>query len=68
MRKLVCPQCKVAAVYVKNEKGDRLPVYVTDNGQIVPKDPEASLDGFNLEKVFCLGCSWHGNPRRMVRY
>ena len=68
MRKLVCPQCKVAAVYVKNEKGDRLPVYVTDNGQFVPKDPEASLDGFNLEEVFCLGCSWHGNPRRMVRY
>lgn len=68
MRKLVCPQCKVAAVYVKNEKGDRLPVYVTDNGQIVPKDPEVSLDGFNLEEVFCLGCSWHGNPRRMVRY
>lgn len=68
MRKLVCPQCKVAAVYVKNEKGDRLPVYVTDNGQIVSKDPEASLDGFNLEEVFCLGCSWHGNPRRMVRY
>lgn len=68
MRKLVCPQCKVAAVYVKNEKGDRLPVYVTDNGQIVPKDPGASLDGFNLEEVFCLGCSWHGNPRRMVRY
>lgn len=68
MRKLVCPQCKVAAVYVKNEKGDRLPVYVTDNGQIVPKDQEASLDGFNLEEVFCLGCSWHGNPRRMVRY
>lgn len=55
-------------MYVKNEKGDRLPVYVTDNGQIVPKDPEASLDGFNLEEVFCLGCSWHGNPRRMVRY
>ena len=54
MRKLVCPQCKVAAVYVKNEKGDRLPVYVTDNGQIVPKDPKASLDGFNLEEVFCL--------------
>lgn len=68
MRKLVCPQCKVAAVYVKNEKGDRLPVYVTNNGQIVPKDPKASLDGFNLEEVFCLGCSWHGNPRRMVRY
>lgn len=68
MRKLVCPQCKVAAVYVKNEKGDRLPVYVTDNGQIVPKDPKASLDGFNLEEVFCLGCSWHGTPRRMVRY
>lgn len=68
MRKLVCPQCKIAAVYVKNKQGERLPVYVMENGEVVPKDPSASTDGFDLEEVFCLGCSWHGSPRRMPRY
>ncbi len=23
MRKMLCPQCKIAAMYVKNEAGDR---------------------------------------------
>lgn len=68
MRKLVCPQCKIAAMYVKNERGERLPVYVMENGEVVPKDPAASTEGFDLSEVFCLGCSWHGNPRRLVRY
>lgn len=25
MRKMLCPQCKIAAMYVKNEAGDRRP-------------------------------------------
>lgn len=68
MRKLVCPQCKIAAMYVKNEKGGRLPVHVMENGEVVPKAPSASTEGFDLSEVFCLGCSWHGSPRRMTRY
>ncbi len=67
MRKFVCPQCKIASVYVKNEKGERLPVYVMENGDIVPKNPEASVEGFDLTEIFCYGCSWHGSPRRMTR-
>ncbi len=27
MKKLLCPQCKIAAMYVKNELGERLLVY-----------------------------------------
>ena len=27
MKKLLCPQCKIAAMYVKNEQGERLLVY-----------------------------------------
>ena len=30
MRKLLCPQCKIAGLYVKNEKKERLLVYVLD--------------------------------------
>ena len=37
MRKLLCPQCKIAGLYVKNEKKERLLVYVSDEGEVVPK-------------------------------
>lgn len=68
MKKLVCPQCKIAAMYVKNEKGERLLVYVTSDGTVIPKKEEESLEGYDLTEVFCLGCSWHGSPKRMVKY
>ena len=29
MKKMLCPQCKIAAMYVKNEAGERRLVYVT---------------------------------------
>ena len=68
MRKLVCPQCKVASMYVKNAVGERLLVYVTINGEVVPRKPEESTEGFDLSEVYCLGCSWHGSPKRMIKY
>ena len=40
MRKLLCPQCKIAGLYVKNEKKERLLVYVSDEGEVVPKNLE----------------------------
>ena len=55
-------------MYVKNAAGERLLVYVTDQGEVVPKDPSQSLEGFDVSEVFCLGCSWHGSPKRLVRY
>lgn len=54
-------------MYVKNEAGERLLVYVTTDGQVVPKNPEASTEGFDHSEVFCLGCSWHGSPKRMSK-
>lgn len=48
--------------------GERLPVYVSDKGKVVPKDPAASLEGCDLEEVYCLCCSWHGTPKRLVKY
>lgn len=68
MKKLVCPQCKIAAMYVKNEKGERLLVYVTFDGTVIPKNEGESLEGYDVTEVFCLGCSWHGSPKRMVKY
>lgn len=68
MKKMLCPQCKIAAMYVKNEAGERRLVYVTAEGKVVPKKEDESLEGFDLSEVFCLGCSWHGNPKRLVKY
>ena len=53
---------------MKNTAGDRLTVYVTEQGEVVPKYPDASLDGYDLSEVYCLGCSWHGSPKRLVKY
>lgn len=66
MKKLLCPQCKIAAMYVKNEQGDRLLVYVLEGGEVISKYPEESMEGFDLTEVYCLGCSWHGSPKRLV--
>lgn len=68
MRKMLCPQCKVGAFFVKNGQGERMPVYVSDKGEIVPKEVSASLEGYDLSEVYCLGCSWHGSPNRLVKY
>lgn len=68
MKKMLCPQCKIAAMCVKNSAGERALVYVTDNGEVVPKYPETSLEGFDLSVVYCLGCSWSGSPKRLVKY
>lgn len=68
MKKMLCPQCKIAAMYVKNESGERRLVYVTDQAEVIPKNPDETLEGFDVSEVFCLGCSWHGSPKKLVRY
>lgn len=65
---MLCPQCKVGVFCVKNTVGDRLTVYITEQGEVVPKYPDVSLDGYDLSEVYCLGCSWHGSPKRLVKY
>ncbi|MBT9873664.1 hypothetical protein GPL06_12750 [Bacteroides salyersiae] len=68
MRKMLCPQCKIAGMYVKNKQGDRLLVYITKEGVVIPKDEEASTEGFDFTEVYCLGCSWHGSPKRLIKF
>ena len=47
MRKYRCPQCDIPSMYVKNADGERLLVYVYENGEVVPKDPTADLSGLD---------------------
>ena len=67
MRKLLCPQCKIAGLYVKNEKKERLLGYVSDEGEVVPRNLEENREGFDLTIVYCLGCSWSGSPKKLVK-
>lgn len=56
MKKLLCPQCKIAGMYVKNDQGERLLVYIAQDGTVVPKYPEIPIEGFDFTEVYCLGC------------
>lgn len=53
-------------MYVKNANGERLLVYITKEGNVIPKDSAASIEGFDMTEVFCLGCSWHGSPKQLT--
>ena len=68
MKKMLCPQCQIANMYIKNDQGERLLVYVNQDGTVVPKNNEESTEGFDFTKVYCLGCSWHGSPKRLSKY
>lgn len=66
MENKLCPQCKIRRFNVKNDKGDSVVVTVTKNNEIIPVHPEQSLNGFNLDILYCLGCSWKGSANRLV--
>lgn len=66
MKKKLCPQCKIHRFRVKNEKGESVVVIVNDNLEITPIHPEDSLEGFNLDVLYCLGCSWKGSTRSLT--
>ncbi|MDD3080341.1 MAG: hypothetical protein PHH37_14740 [Paludibacter sp.] len=66
MRKLNCPQCKINRFRVRNKNGDSIVVTVNENLEVVPIYPEMSLEGYDLEVLYCLGCSWQGSPEKLT--
>lgn len=68
MRKLKCPQCKISNLYVKNDSGERRLVYVFEDMSIVCVKENETLEGFNLDTLYCLGCSWSGTVKKLVRF
>ncbi|VBB48435.1 conserved hypothetical protein [uncultured Paludibacter sp.] len=66
MKNKLCPQCKIRRFQVKNDKGESVVVTVTENDEIVPIHPEQSLEGFDLDVLYCLGCSWKGSVNNLV--
>lgn len=67
MRKLKCPQCKISNLYLKNEKGERRLVNVMDDHSVVASKNGETTQGYDTEEIFCLGCSWSGGTRKLVK-
>ncbi|MFI3295402.1 MAG: hypothetical protein R3Y19_05220 [Rikenellaceae bacterium] len=67
MRKQPCPQCHIPSMYIKNSHDQRRLVYVNELGEVFPRNAEESLDGYDTQTVYCLGCSWSGSPKRLAR-
>ncbi|MDA3953758.1 MAG: hypothetical protein PF485_08930 [Bacteroidales bacterium] len=68
MKFMLCPQCGISNFYLLNDNEERLNVKVTRELEIVPIDKSKSLDGYNLDELFCLGCSWHGKVSELIKY
>lgn len=68
MRKLKCPQCKISNLYLKNSSGERRLIFVMEDMSIVPAKDDEKLDGFDQNTIYCLGCSWSGTVKKLVRY
>lgn len=66
MRKRLCPQCKIHRFRVKNDSGESVVVTVNEKYEVLPIHPEQSLEGFDLDMLYCLGCSWKGSPRSLI--
>ncbi|GAB1415789.1 hypothetical protein MASR2M117_11950 [Paludibacter sp.] len=66
MRKKLCPQCKIHRFRVLNDKGESVVVIVNENYEVIPIHPDTSLEGFDLDVLYCLGCSWNGSPKKLV--
>lgn len=59
--KLKCPQCGAERFYVKNELKETRLVTVNENYEVILVHKNESLEGFNLDYLYCLGCSWEGS-------
>lgn len=66
-RKMLCPACGVAVFWVWNNKGERIPVYVDEEGKVTPKQEGTDLTGADTNTVHCMGCSWKGAPKKQSR-
>ncbi|MDD3323399.1 MAG: hypothetical protein PHS59_18340 [Paludibacter sp.] len=65
MKNLKCPQCDIHRFFVKNDKEETRIVTVNEKYEVVLVHENESLDGFNLDLLFCLGCSWKGSPKSL---
>ena len=67
MKKKLCPKCQIPNFYLKGSGGDIMPVYITSDGKITPKRDGDTLDGYDVDTIYCLGCSWSGTVTTLLK-
>ncbi len=67
MRKKLCPKCQIPNFYLKGSGADILPIYITADGEIVPKREGDTLEGFDTQIIYCFGCSWSGSLAQIMK-
>lgn len=66
---LLCPQCGAHRLFIKNEKGETLYFHVDHEFSPFPtKESNADLTGADFERIYCVGCSWIGRLKKLVKY
>lgn len=65
---LLCPKCKIRRFQVKDKSGNSRVVIVNSDRRIELVHHEETLDGFNIDNLHCLGCSWTGPASKLVKY
>lgn len=68
MKYLICPQCGISNLYLKDNYGNRLNIKVTRDKQIIPINQNDIPPEFNRGIVYCLGCSWKESIHQLVKY
>ena len=63
----MCPKCQIPNFYLKGDGGDVMPIYVTSDGVIVPKREDNTLEGYDTDVIYCLGCSWSGSLNALMK-
>lgn len=66
MKKKRCPACLITNLFIKNGKGERKLVSVMEDDTIISTKDGETLEGFDTEVIYCLGCSWKGSKKRLV--
>jgi len=65
---LVCPRCGDRRLFLKNANDQRIGVYITHEHEIIPMNPENSIEGYDTSIIYCLGCSWKGTINDLLKY
>lgn len=67
-RFLVCPKCGDRRFRIKNKANETIVVNVTYDKEISPITENEIVENYNLEELFCLGCSWSGSKNMLLKY
>ena len=66
---LLCPQCGAHRLFIKNEEGESLYFHVDyDFNPFPTKESNADLEGADFSQILCVGCSWKGGLKKLVKY